>query len=106
LLELLAESGYQACGARSVGEALAADLEHVDLVVSDIGLPDGTGLELMRQLAERRGPKIKGIALSGYGTEADRSSSIAAGFSAHLTKPVDWTTLLATIARVSGPASA
>jgi two-component system CheB/CheR fusion protein len=104
LLELLDECGYEAQGANSVRQALASDLDHVDLVLSDIGLPDGTGLDLMRQLAERRGGSIKGIALSGYGTEADRAASKEAGFSAHLTKPVDWSSLIAAINEVSkGP---
>ena len=55
-------------------------------MISDLGLPDGNGHELMRELARRYG--LKGIALSGYGMEEDRAKSLAAGFSRHLTKPI------------------
>jgi CheY-like chemotaxis protein len=97
--ELLGEAGYQVQTAATVGSALAADLDNIDLVVSDIGLPDASGLELMRRLAGR--PGIRGIALSGYGTEADVKASRDAGFSAHLTKPVDLDDLLAAISGTS-----
>jgi signal transduction histidine kinase len=100
LQELLGEAGYQVQTAATVGSALAADLDNIDLVVSDIGLPDASGLDLMRRLAER--PGIRGIALSGYGTEADVKASKDAGFSAHLTKPVDLDQLLAAINGTSG----
>jgi CheY-like chemotaxis protein len=56
------------------------------LVLSDIGLPDGDGYALMRALRERYG--MKGIALTGYGMTEDISRSSAAGFVAHLTKPI------------------
>ncbi|HYU31760.1 MAG TPA: response regulator, partial [Thermoanaerobaculia bacterium] len=58
----------------------------LDLLISDLGLPDGSGLDLMRELAERG---LRGIALSGYGTDRDVRASLAAGFAQHLTKPVD-----------------
>jgi CheY-like chemotaxis protein len=57
-----------------------------DLVVSDLGLPDGNGTELMEKLRGTYG--LKGIALSGYGMEEDINRSSAAGFIAHLIKPV------------------
>jgi signal transduction histidine kinase len=95
LLELFMAEGFEVQRAGSIGTALALDLDQVDLVVSDIGLPDGSGLDLMRQLSQR--PRIKGIALSGYGTEADVRAGREAGFSAHITKPVDWPRLLTTV---------
>ena len=55
-----------------------------DLLISDIELTDGSGLELIREF---RG--IPAIALSGFGTEDDVSMSESAGFATHLTKPVD-----------------
>ncbi|CAA9377467.1 MAG: hypothetical protein AVDCRST_MAG64-389 [uncultured Phycisphaerae bacterium] len=64
----------------------AADGEAFDLVISDIGLPDGSGLELMRELLARR--PIKGIALTGYGLDSDVQATRSAGFDAHLTKPI------------------
>jgi DNA-binding response OmpR family regulator len=69
----------------------------VDLLVSDLGLPDGSGLDVMRE-ARRQG--IPGIALSGFGTEEDVQRSLGAGFGAHLTKPVAIATLRRAIAAV------
>ena len=60
--------------------------KHFDLLMSDLGLPDGSGHDLMRQLRER-GHKFPAIALSGYGQEEDIRRSHEAGFAAHLTKP-------------------
>jgi CheY-like chemotaxis protein len=64
----------------------AASRENFELLISDIGLPDGTGYELMAELHGRQG--LVGIALTGYGMEEDVSRSQAAGFVAHLTKPI------------------
>jgi CheY-like chemotaxis protein len=57
-----------------------------DLLVSDIGLPDGDGYRLMRELQELHG--LKGIALTGYGLDDDVALSKEAGFSAHIVKPI------------------
>ncbi len=73
--------------------------QHFDLVISDIGLPDGNGHELFVELRKKE-PTLKGIALSGYAAVEDREGSIAAGFSAHLVKPICFETLQGTIARV------
>ena len=62
-----------------------------DLVITDIGLPDGDGWELMRQLRER-GP-VRAVAMSGYGWKEDLAKSRAAGFEAHLLKPLKITEL-------------
>jgi DNA-binding NarL/FixJ family response regulator len=69
------------------------------LLISDIGLPDGSGLDLMKQLRSRYG--MKGIALSGYGTEDDVRRSRAAGFHSHLTKPVTSEALHAAVEAVA-----
>jgi PAS domain S-box-containing protein len=86
---ILRNAGFDVSHAGSVAEArsLAAS-RRFDLLVSDLGLPDGSGLELMKALRDAQ--NISGIALSGFGTDDDVAASIAAGFSAHLTKPVDW----------------
>lgn len=74
--------------ASNVAHALnAAGKEKFDLVISDVGLPDGSGLELMCQLRDKYG--LKGICLSGFGMEQDVSRSVEAGFFRHLTKPID-----------------
>jgi CheY-like chemotaxis protein len=72
--------------------------EEFDLLISDIELPDGTGLELMREITRTRG--FPGIAISGLGSEDDIRMSQAAGFVAHLPKPIIFQTLEATIRRV------
>jgi two-component system CheB/CheR fusion protein len=92
LADLLRDRGYQVSTAGSIAQALAlaggAAADHpIDLVVSDLGLPDGSGLELMRELSGRYG--LTGVALSGYGMEEDVRKSHEAGFRKHLTKPVD-----------------
>ncbi len=92
IADLLANLGHRVSVAGSVAEGLAAAAANtgngdgIDVVLSDLGLPDGTGLDLMRELSERYG--LRGIALSGYGMEEDVQRSHDAGFDVHLTKPV------------------
>jgi len=69
----------------------------IDLVISDLGLPDGSGENLLQRLLARR--PIKAIVVSGYGMESDVQKSAAAGFMAHLTKPINVTQLREAIAR-------
>ncbi|MBX6311761.1 MAG: response regulator [Isosphaeraceae bacterium] len=89
LARLLNRPSYTVRTASNLAAALEmARGEDFDLIISDIGLPDGSGLELMRRLRAQR--PVRGIALSGYGTEADLRRSAEAGFLAHLTKPVDF----------------
>jgi PAS domain S-box-containing protein len=99
MTRLLRTYHYDVTTANDVSSALRiAASAPFDLVISDLGLPDGSGLDLMRHLLEQHGREpsgsstdsaIKGIALSGYGMEADRQRSRDAGFAEHLTKPVD-----------------
>jgi signal transduction histidine kinase len=80
--------GYQVTIAESVAAALrAAAQKEFDLLVSDIGLPDGSGEDLLR-LLRGRGHHFPSIALTGYGTEQDIARSRAAGFQVHLVKPI------------------
>jgi two-component system CheB/CheR fusion protein len=70
-----------------------------DHVLVDIGLPDLDGYEVARVLRLRLGQRLKLVALTGYGQQADRKRSAEAGFDAHLVKPVtpaDIVRLLAT----------
>jgi len=101
LAKLLRASNYAVKTASSVKAALQlADAERFDIVVSDLGLPDGTGYDLMQQLRDHHG--IKGIALSGYGMEEDQQRSREAGFVDHLVKPVDVGQLKAVIQFIAG----
>jgi PAS domain S-box-containing protein len=96
--KLLRDTGYAVTTTASVAEALAVASPDVDIVVSDIGLPDGNGLDLMRELRARHG--LTGIALTGYGMEDDVQRCREAGFTAHLTKPIDFANLDTMIQRV------
>jgi PAS domain S-box-containing protein len=88
--------------AESVKAALrAASEQKFDLVISDVGLPDGSGLDLMRQLRDKH--NLAGICLSGYGMEDDLARSAEAGFYRHLTKPVDFHALEKVIAEMKTP---
>jgi CheY-like chemotaxis protein len=90
---LLSASGFNVTAAATVEDGFRlATHEPFDLLVSDIGLPDGTGYELMRKIRAARLPAARplpAIALSGYGMEDDIRRSLDAGFVMHLTKPVD-----------------
>jgi signal transduction histidine kinase/CheY-like chemotaxis protein len=93
---LLRHGGYQVITANSVAAALsAAEKNKIDLLVSDIGLPDGSGLDIMRGLGD--GMKTPGIALSGFGMDDDVRKSREAGFVRHLTKPISFKVLAQTI---------
>lgn len=89
MMALLLESmGHDVFVAPNAGEALeAVERRRFDLLISDIGLPDASGYDLMRQLAAR-GHRIPAIALSGYGMATDRVQSREAGFAEHLVKPL------------------
>lgn len=95
VLRLSLESrGHSVVTARTVSEALdAIARESFDVLVSDIGLPDGSGLDVIAAVANR----FPAIALSGYGMEENLRASREAGFVDHLIKPVDGKRLLALI---------
>jgi CheY-like chemotaxis protein len=96
--ELLTELSCEVVCASSIEEALAAAETHTfDLVLSDLGLPDGNGLDLMRRLRDRHG--LTGIALTGYGMEEDLKRSREAGFLEHLVKPITFQRLEAAVER-------
>ncbi len=97
---LLRSSGFVVRTAENVAEGLAAiDGERFDVLISDIGLPDGSGLDLMRHGRARFG--LKGIAFSGYGTDQDKLESREAGFGQHLTKPTSLRILVEAIRRMA-----
>jgi two-component system CheB/CheR fusion protein len=83
--------GYTAAACATPEEALSiAELERFDIIVSDIGLPRIDGYELISRL--RRLPHLRAVpalALTGYAAQRDAEAALAAGFDAHLPKPVD-----------------
>ncbi len=110
IARLLRGAGFDVHHARNVAGALSVFRENpFDLIVSDLGLPDGSGLDIMRELQSLR-PGLAGICMSGYGMDSDVQAALEAGFHEHLTKPVDARQLHAAIgrltpaARPSGPA--
>jgi CheY-like chemotaxis protein len=85
---LLRANGFQVVTAEGLAEAMEVVAERsIDLLVSDIGLPDGTGYDVVRRVREIR-PAVRAIAVSGYGMDEDVRESLRAGFDVHLTKPV------------------
>ncbi|MDX2080566.1 MAG: ATP-binding protein [Terrimicrobiaceae bacterium] len=101
LKRILQLAGYTVTHAETGAAAWKAFRQDAfDLVVSDIGLPDESGLALFRRMRELR-PDQRGVCLSGYGMEDDVAACKQAGFREHLAKPVDVDRLLACVARVA-----
>lgn len=102
MVRLLERDGHRVRTAGTLLEALRAAENHpCDAVISDLGLPDGTGYELMNEIKARKG--WPGIALSGFGMDDDVKRSREAGFIAHLTKPVSLARLRAEIEKLPLP---
>jgi len=96
---LLTRLGYEVLAAENMTDALhIAEEEPFDILLSDIGLPDGSGLELLKRIREMR--DVPALALSGFGMDEDIERSRDAGFSDHLTKPVSIDRLQAAIAQL------
>ena len=96
LRRLLAREGHAVVVAKSVAAGVeAARAERVDLLISDIALPDGSGCELMTAVKALHG--VPGIALSGYVDDDDKRRAADAGFCVHLDKPVRFDDVLQAI---------
>jgi CheY-like chemotaxis protein len=108
LARLLTLSGHRPLAAATAAEALRlAAANRCDVVVSDVGLPDRSGLDLMRELSSLY--PVPGIAVSGYTEPADVRECQRAGFARHLNKPIDFQQLLDTmheLCRAPGAAAA
>ena len=98
LIRLLERRGYFVSASGSIAEArkLLAEQEF-DLVISDLGLPDGSGHDLIVEIRQQK--TVPAIALSGFGMEEDVIRSLDSGFNEHLIKPVDMPALDRAIAR-------
>lgn len=89
LSALLRKRGHVVSTADSSQGALTLlDAVKFDVLISDIGLPDGNGYELIREAKKRQA--LKGVALSGFGMEEDLRIGKEAGFDYHLTKPIEF----------------
>ena len=99
---MLERRGYRVTLAHTADQAVERTRhEEFDLIISDIGLPDRSGYELMQELSSTKG--LRGIALSGFGMENDVSRAHAAGFSEHLTKPINFDRLEESIQNLLEP---
>lgn len=100
LSKLLLRHDYEVTSADSIRKGLELSAKgEFDIIISDLGLPDGSGLDFMRQIKANYG--LPGIALSGYGTDDDLRLSRAAGFEEHIIKPVNFNTLRLAIQRIT-----
>ena len=102
ITRLLSDCGAEVRTAATAGEAmLLIDLETPDILVSDIGMPDVDGYELLKMI-RRRGTdgttKMPAVALTAFARSEDRTRALRAGFVAHVAKPVEPSELLATVA--------
>ncbi len=109
LANLLIHCGHEVASAANMQDALRL-LENLrfDVLVSDIGLPDGTGLELVVE-AKKRQPWKKTVALTAHGRSKEKELGLQAGFDEYLTKPFDFhqlRSLLADSPAGAGPVSA
>jgi CheY-like chemotaxis protein/two-component sensor histidine kinase len=104
LTNLLRRRGYHVHSALNFQSALElSEKEDFDVLVSDLGLPDGNGVDLMRKLSSKQ--PLFGIALTGFGMEADIRRSREVGFQHHLVKPIDLNKLDALIQEGAGAAA-
>jgi CheY-like chemotaxis protein len=105
LARLLTHFGHEISVADCVQAALHVfSSQEFDAVLSDIGLPDGTGYEVIaqakRQHARTHANALTGIALTGFGMDEDIRRSKEAGFDYHLTKPIDFAQLRTVLGQI------
>src|SRR5262245_10885836 len=104
LTQVLAHAGAEVRSSSSAAEALAEiDRELPDVLVSDIGLPEQDGYDLIAQVRGRAdaASAVPAVALTGYASERDRARVLAAGYQLHVAKPVEPDELAAAVAWVA-----
>ena len=103
---LLEDCAAEVLTAATADEALVLiEMRRPDVLISDIGMPDADGYELLkrvRALGPGRGGKVPAIALTAFARSEDRTRALRAGFLVHVSKPVDPSELVATVASVAG----
>jgi CheY-like chemotaxis protein len=99
---LLTHAGYEVVTALSAHGALeAVRKQRFDVIISDIGMPEMNGYQLAREIRMLPGyEKVPMVAVTGYSMFDDRERSLNAGFTAHLTKPIEPRVLLYFIERL------
>src|SRR5262249_41361390 len=101
---MLSQQGAQVSSAASAKDAFSLLCEKLpDVVVSDIGMPDEDGYELIekiRTLPEEEGGLTPAIALTGYATRKDREKSLSSGYQLHIAKPIEQDELVSAISRL------
>ena len=89
ITRLLRRRGFEVIAAHSLADARRCVAEmSFDLIISDLGLPDGDGCDLMKELQAGQAGYPLGVAISGFGMENDVCRARASGFTEHLTKPI------------------
>ena len=103
---MLADAGADVLDADGVDAALEVlGRTYVDVLVSDIGMPGADGYDLItrvREMEREHGGRIPAVALTAYAGEDNRDRALAAGFTAHVTKPVSPARLVRTVVQVLG----
>jgi PAS domain S-box-containing protein len=100
LSRLLTKCGHEVVTTDSAQKALKLlDSHRFDALISDIGLPDANGYDLVRE-ARRKQP-LEAVALSGFGTDTDVQRSLEAGFDYHVTKPIDFDGLRSLLQKIA-----
>ena len=102
LARLLRREGHRVTTAHTVAEALAAAGSRFDVLLGDVGLPDGNGCDLLRALRERGHAPRLAVALTGHGEEHWEAECRQAGFTGLLLKPVQFSTLREFLAQPNG----
>jgi CheY-like chemotaxis protein len=102
---LLSEAGARVRAVATVREAIEVfDEGPPDALVTDIGLPDEDGYALIQSIRQRdaaHGGSVPAVALTGHARPEDRARSLAAGFQAYLSKPVEPDELIATVGAIT-----
>jgi CheY-like chemotaxis protein len=101
---MLKRQGAEVTSAASVADAFRLFSERrPDVLVSDIGMPDEDGYELIRKiraLSTEESRSVPALAVTGYATRKDRERSLSAGYQQHMAKPIEQDDLIAAIARL------